>query len=177
MRPDDSFVGQPIRALQTMLRTIAQVDPDQINVIPDGVYSGQTTDAVRSFQENQGLPPTGTADQTTWEKIVEAYKPARTETMPGEPVYVTLNPGQTFRRGDEHHYMNLVQAMLKLLSQVYREFPVVALTGVFDAPTEEAVVYFQRLSNLPANGILDKTTWKHLVLQHALAADVLERMR
>jgi len=177
MKPDDSFVAQPIRALQTMLRTIAQVDADQINVIPDGVYSQQTADAVRSFQENKGLPPTGTADQATWERIVEAYRPARTETMPAQPIFITLNPGQTFRRGDTHHHINLVQAMLYLISQVYPQFPSVSLTGQFDAPTEEAIVLLQQLSNLPPNGILDKTTWKHLVLQHALASDILERMR
>lgn len=175
MRPEESFVGQPIRALQTMLRTIAQTDPEQINVIPDGVYSGQTADAVRSFQENKGLPPTGTADQATWDKIVEAYRPARTEAAPAEPIYITLNPGQTFRQGDRHHHINLIQAMLYLLNQVYPQFPSVNITGVYDAETEAAVLLLQQLSNLPANGILDKTTWKHLVLHHALAADRLGR--
>ena len=175
MRPDESFVGQPIRALQTMLRTIAQVDPMQINVIPDGVYTQQTADAVRSFQENRGLPPTGTADQTTWDRIVEAYRPARTEVMPAEPVYITLNPGQTFRPGDRHHHLNLVQAMLYLLSEVYEDFPALAMTGQLDGPTEEAIRLLQQLSGLPVNGILDKTTWKHLVLHHALAADILQR--
>ena len=175
MKPDESFVGQPIRALQTMLRTIAQMDGIQMNVIPDGVYTQQTTDAVRSFQENHGLPPTGITDQDTWEKIVEAYRPARTEIMPAEPVYITLNPGQTFRRGDRHHHLNLVQAMLYLLGQVYDGFPAPAMTGELDGATEEAIRIFQQLSGLPANGVLDKTTWKHLVLHHALAGDTLER--
>lgn len=174
MRPDESFVGQPIRALQTMLRTIAQVDENQINVIPDGVYSQQTVDAVRSFQENKGLPPTGTADQNTWEKIVEAYRPARTEMLPAQPVYISLNPGKSFRRGDRHHHISLIQAMLQLLSRVYSQFPDLGLTGQFDGPTEEAVRLLQTLSGLPVNGILDKNTWKYLVLHHALAADTLE---
>lgn len=175
MKPGESFVGQPIRSLQTMLRTIAQVDPNQISVIPDGVYSSQTTDAVRSFQENHGLSPTGNTDQDTWERIVQAYRPARIETEPAQPIYITLNPGQTFRKGDRHHHMNLVQAMLLLLSQAYEGFPAVALTGIFDDATEEAVLALQLLSELPANGILDKITWKHLVLHHAQAADLLER--
>lgn len=174
MRPEESFVGQPIRALQTMLRTIAQSDPNQISVIPDGVYSQQTADAVRSFQENRGLPPTGTADQNTWEQIAEAYRPARVEALPAEPVYINLNPGQSFQRGDRHHHISLIQAMLQLLSRVYLQFPQLALTGEFDGPTEDAVLLLQELSGLPANGILDKNTWKHLVLHHALAADRLE---
>lgn len=177
MKPGESFVGQPIRSLQTMLRTIAQIDPNQISVIPDGVYSSQTTDAVRSFQENHGLSPTGVTDQDTWERIVEAYRPAQIETEPAQPIFITLNPGQTFRKGDRHHHINLVQAMLLLLSEAYGGFPVVALTGIFDDATEIAVNTLQLLSDIPANGILDKTTWKHLVLHHAQAADKLERER
>lgn len=177
MKPGESFVGQPIRSLQTMLRTIARVDQNQISVIPDGVYTSQTSDAVRSFQENHGLSPTGATDQDTWERIVQAYRPARIETEPAQPIYITLNPGQTFKKGDRHHHINLVQAMLLLLSEAYEGFPAVALTGIFDEPTEAAVNALQLLSDIPANGILDKTTWKHLVLHHALAADKLQRER
>lgn len=177
MKPGESFVGQPIRSLQTMLRTIAQVDPKQISVIPDGVYTGQTTDAVRSFQENHGLPPTGVADQDTWNRIVEAYRPAETETAPAEPIYITLNPGKSFRKGDRSHHMNLVQAMLLTLAKAYPSFPVVALTGIFDDVTEEAVLALQLLSDLEANGVLDKNTWKNLVLQHAMTSDLLDRER
>ena len=59
MKPAESFVDQPIRALQTMLRTIASIEPGQINVMPDGIYGPQTSAAVRSFQRRQGLTPTG----------------------------------------------------------------------------------------------------------------------
>lgn len=175
MKPGESFVGQPIRSLQTMLRTIAQVDPRQISVIPDGVYSSQTTDAVRSFQENHGLTPNGTTDQETWERIVDAYGPAQIETSPAQPIFITLNPGQTFRKGDRYHHINLVQAMLLVMSQAYPGFPIVELTGVFDDATETAIIELQTLSGLPINGVLDKTTWKHLVLHHAQASDLLER--
>lgn len=175
MKPGESFVGQPIRGLQTMLRTIAQVNPSQVSVIPDGVYSNQTTDAVRSFQENNGLSPTGVVDQVTWERIVQAYLPAEIETSPAEPIYITLNPGQNFQKGDRHPHMNLVQAMLLLLSQAYSGFPTVNLTGIFDEATEAAVIALQLLSDLEPNGILDKQTWKHLVLHHAQAADKMER--
>lgn len=177
MKPGESFVGQPIRSLQTMLRTIAQVDPRQVSVIPDGVYTSQTTDAVRSFQENHGLPPTGVADQSTWEKVVQAYLPAEVETAPAAPVYITLNPGQVFRLGDTHHHINLVQAMLLLLSQAYPGFPVVTINGTFDEATKAAVTALQVLSNLDPTGVLDKTTWKHLVLHHAQAGDILDRRR
>ena len=174
MRPDESFVGQPVRSLQTMLRTIAQVDPRQVSVIPDGVYSPQTTQAVRSFQENNGLEPTGFTDQDTWERIVEAFRPADVEVSPAQPIYISLNPGQTFSPGDRHHHLLLVQAMLNLLAETWSEFPAVGFTGVLDRETEEALRYFQKLSVLPVTGVLDKNTWKQLVLHHANASNILD---
>lgn len=177
MKPGESFVGQPIRSLQTMLRTIAQTDPNQITVVPDGVYTNQTADAVRSFQENHDLPVTGSANQDTWDRIVAAYRPARIETSAAEPIFITLNPGQTFGPGDRHHHINLVQAMLLLLSEAYPDFPTVSFTGYYDSQTEQAIRTLQILSGLAPTGILDKQTWKELVLHHGAAADRLERER
>ena len=177
MKPNESFVGQPIRSLQTMLRTIAQVDPKQMTLIPDGVYTNQTAAAVRSFQENNSLPVTGVANQDTWDRIVSAYRPARIETEAAEPIFITLNPGQTFVPGQRHHHINLVQAMLILLAEAYPGFPAVSFTGVLDSDTEQAIRALQLLSGREPTGILDKRTWKELVLHHGAAADQLERER
>ena len=50
MRPLSSFVGQPIRSLQTMLRVIAEDDPSHLRIVPDGIYGPETTAAVSTFQ-------------------------------------------------------------------------------------------------------------------------------
>ena len=92
MKPEESFVAQPIRSLQTMLRTIAQVEANQPSLIPDGIYGPQTARAVSAFQRRYGLPVTGIVDQPTWERIVERYGNAVTETEPAEAIQITLNP-------------------------------------------------------------------------------------
>ena len=38
MRPPESFLNQPIRSLQTMLRVIAENNPAHERIIPDGIY-------------------------------------------------------------------------------------------------------------------------------------------
>ena len=38
-------------------------------VYPDGIYGPETTEAVRTFQQMEGLPVTGEADRETWERI------------------------------------------------------------------------------------------------------------
>lgn len=174
MKPEESFVGQPIRSLQTMLRTIAQVEPRQPSVIPDGIYSKQTSDAVSAFQRRKGLPVTGVTDNRTHEAIVKEFEGAVIETEPAQPIQITLNPGQVFSRGDEHHLLYLVQALLVIFSMTHGRIPMPELTGILDDDTAQSILAFQIFSDLEPTGKLDKQTWKHLSLQFSQAYDQLD---
>ena len=59
MKPGESFVGQPVRSLQTMLRVIAEDGGYIPTVVPDGIYGPQTATAVSTFQRRHALPITG----------------------------------------------------------------------------------------------------------------------
>ena len=174
MKPAESFVDQPIRSLQTMLRTIASVEPNQINVMPDGIYGSQTTAAVRSFQRRQGLNPTGVVDQATHERIVREYERAYIEAKKAQPVQITLDPGQVLRRGEQNNHIYLAQSMLTVLHLLDPSIPRPPHTGVLEVQTAEAVAAFQTIAGLPPTGEIDKRTWKDLALYYALAADQLE---
>ncbi len=173
MRPDESFVGQPIRSLQTMLRYIAQSDKRQPSVVPDGIYGPDTVAAVTVFQRNRGLPVTGVADIDTWEAIVREFEPARVEQEEAEPLFIILNPGQVIRQGESNPNLYLVQAILTVLSQLYGGVSAPSMTGILDIPTADSLSSFQQMSQLPATGELDKQTWKHLALHYPLAANLL----
>lgn len=176
MKPAESFVDQPIRSLQTMLRTIASVEPNQINVMPDGIYGSQTAAAVRSFQRRQGLNPTGAVDQATHERLVQEYERAYIEAQKAQPVQVTLEPGQVLRRGERNNHIFLVQSMLTVLHLLDPRIPRPPHTGVMDPATAEAVAGFQTIAGLPPTGEVDKRTWKDLALYYTLAADQLENL-
>ena len=79
MRPGESFIGQPIRSLQTMLQVIAENDSSHPPLIPDGIYGPDTVKAVSVFQRKHGLPVTGVTDLATWEAIHAVYAPALVE--------------------------------------------------------------------------------------------------
>ena len=70
MRPPETFLGQPIRSLQTMLWVIAQNADSYHTIIPDGIYGPETVQAVSQFQRRHGLPVTAITDQATWEAVV-----------------------------------------------------------------------------------------------------------
>lgn len=169
MRPRESFIAQPIRSLQTMLRVIREDAGYTDNVIPDGIYGSTTMEAVSQFQREHGLPVTGVTDQYTWERIEAEYQPARIRVDAAQPLQLILNPGQIIRKGEHHPYLFLIQAMLTALSEIYGSVSAPQMTGVLDIPTSEALSAFQYLSNLPQSGEVDKITWKHLALQYPLA--------
>ena len=174
MKPAESFVQQPVRSLQTMLRTIASIEPNQINVIPDGIYGSQTAAAVRSFQRRQGLNPTGVVDQATHERIIQEYEQAYIEAKKAQPVQINLDPGQILRRGEQNNHIYLAQSMLTVLHLLDSRIPLPPHNGILDPGTAESVAAFQSFAGLPPTGEIDKRTWKDLALYYALAADQLE---
>jgi murein L,D-transpeptidase YcbB/YkuD len=171
MRPPESFIGQPVRSLQTMLRVIAQEDDRQPSLIPDGIYGNQTTAAVSAFQRNHGIPVTGVADQDTWEAIVAVYEPALIRVGPAQPLEIILDPGHIIRRGDQEPNVYILQAILIVLSEIYASITPPGMNGVLDEATAAALEAFQSLSGLPETGELDKVTWKQLALHYPLAAN------
>ena len=172
MRPAESFLAQPIRSLQTMLRVIQEDGGHTDSIIPDGIYGSSTIQAVSAFQRQHGLPATGVTDQATWDRIVAEYTPALTRVGPAQPLQLILNANQVIRRGQRHPYLYLIQSMLTAISDAYGSVPAPQITGVLDLATAESISAFQYLSALPQTGEVDKITWKHLALQYPLAVNI-----
>lgn len=170
MRPGESFVEQPVRSLQTMLRVLAEDDNRLPAVVPDGIYGPSTMTAVSAFQRREGIPVTGIVDQPTWDSIVDHYEPALIRIDKAQPIEILIDPGQVFRRGDSSPYIYLLQSMLTQLSQDHPTIIYPGHSGRLDDDTAESLSEFQRLAGLPVTGDFDKITWKHLVLQFTLNA-------
>lgn len=173
MRPDETFVGQPIRSLQQMLRVIGENDDRLPSVVPDGIYGNDTVRAVSAFQRSAGLPMTGNADQETWEAIVARYEMALIEQAEAETLQIILDPGQVIRRGERNPNLYLVQAILIVLSQLYAGITPPGMSGVLDIATADSLASFQQMNLIPVTGELDKNTWKNLARHYPMAANAL----
>ena len=160
MRPPESFIAQPVRSLQTMLRVIAQEDVRQPSLIPDGIYGNQTIRAVTAFQRNNGLPATGVV-----------YESAAVRIGPAQPLEIILEPGEVLRRGNRSANIYVLQAVLQILSDAYSSITPPSHTGVLDDATVVSIQTFQELSGLPQTGEADKVTWKQLALHYPLASN------
>ena len=170
MRPGESFIEQPIRSLQTMLRVIAEDDQGLPTVIPDGIYGPSTMVAVTALQRREGLPITGITDEVTWDRIVAAYEPAIVRIGKAEPIEILLEPGQIIALGQSSPYVYLLQSMLTQLSKDHQTINRPPHTGILDNDTHRSLKSFQQLAALPVTGTLDRITWKHLVRQFTLNA-------
>ena len=170
MRPPESFIEQPIRDLQTMLRVLAEDDRTLPTVVPDGIYGPTTMNAVTAFQRREGLPITGIVDQLTWDQIVVAYEPAIIRVGKAQPIQIVLDPSQIFKLGDSSPYIFLLQSMLTQLSRDHPTINPPGHSGIMDEDTVRALRAFQQLANLTQTGEFDKITWKHLVHQFELNA-------
>lgn len=170
MRPTESFIEQPIRSLQTMLRVLAEDDRRLPTVIPDGIYGPTTMHAVSAFQRREGIVVTGVTDQQTWEAVVASYEQAIIRVGKAEPIEIIMDAGQIFRLGDQSPYIYLLQSMLIQLANEHSKIRPPEHTGIFDDLTSDAVTDFQNLAGLPPVGEVDKITWKHLVRQYSLFA-------
>ena len=172
MRPAESFMGQPVRSLQTMLRVISEDDPTLPTVVPDGIYGQETMTAIAAFQRRNSIPVTGITDQLTWETIVKAYDEAFIRIHKAQPIEIIMDPVKVYRRGESSPYLYLLQSMLVYLSKYHSTIPEPPHNGILDLGTSEALVGFQLLAGLPPTGELDKITWKYLVNQFTLNANI-----
>ena len=118
MRPFESYISQPIRSLQTMLRVIGEDDATLPPVVPDGIYGQQTIQAVTAFQRKYALPVTGITDQKTWDSIVSVYEPALIRVGKAQPIEIIMDPGQVYRLGDSDPNLYLMQSMLIILKHL-----------------------------------------------------------
>ena len=140
MRPGESFVQQPVRSLQTMLRVIAEDDPSLPVLIPDGIYGPATMIAVTAFQRKAGIPVTGIVDESTWTQIAAAYEPALIRIGKAEPIEILLEPGQVILLGESSPYVFLLQGMLMQLSKDYSEISQPEFDGILGNDTANFIM-------------------------------------
>ena len=164
-----TFLGRPVRSLQTMLRMISKMCPEIPPVIPDGIYGQSTMRAVTALQRYAHLPATGVVDQATWDETVRMYRDACEHQMPPQPLELRLRPGQCIAPGEENLHMMLVEAMFCALAKVYGNVPPVEINGKNDEGCARAIRWLQTLSDLPATGELDRRTWRYLAGLYRLA--------
>lgn len=154
--------GRPVFDLQDSLRFLARYDPDLPLITADGVFGSETKNAVTAFQQKYNLPPSGEADEETWNTIREEFR--RQKALRSAPNLLTAFPGvlHTVEPGNTDDTVLFIQIILRALARTFLDFTFVSLTGTYDPPTQTEIRRFQRRVLLPETGVTDKLTWDQL---------------
>ncbi len=156
--------GDVIRSLQYFLSVIAFFDPEVPDVALDGVFGGQTENAVRAIQRQAGLAEDGIVGRDTWNAIVDTYSDALA-SIRGEYGELSdeIYPGRVLSEGSEGREVLVLQGFINQAAQRYSYIPTVAEDGVFGSATEDAVRAIQSENGIPVSGIVGPLTWGRVV--------------
>ena len=159
--------GDEVRRLQIRLNRISDNYPSIPKIaLPDGVFSFDTEDAVKRFQEIFGLTPDGVVGNATWYKVLFIYNAVkRLNELNSEGITlseVTDQFSEATRLGDTGDNVRNIQYLLAYLAQFYDRIPPVSLDGIYGEATENAVKAFQSLFELDVTGEVDLKTWDAL---------------
>ena len=159
--------GDAVRALQIRLNRISDNYPSIPKIaIPDGVFSYDTEDAVRKFQEIFSLTPDGIVGKSTWYQTQFIYNAVkRLNELDSEGISLSEVSDQydeSLRPGAQGIEVANLQYFINYMSAFYDTVPPLTIDGIYGPSTEAAVRAVQRTFGLPVTGILDLDTWETL---------------
>ncbi len=161
--------GEYVRAIQRQLLRIRQ-DYPAIPVISSstGYFGPETEAAVRAFQQIFDLTQDGIVGPATWYALSRVYTSVTgLSELEGEglplPDAVVPYPGRLLRQGSRGDAVRTLQRYLNDLASAYGALLPVSTDGIFGSQTRNAVLAFQRLFDLTADGIVGPMTWNRLM--------------
>ncbi|MDR1541629.1 MAG: peptidoglycan-binding protein [Clostridiales bacterium] len=159
--------GDDVRVMQNYLNRIRENYPliPQIRN-PNGIFSFDTANAVKVFQQIFGMRVDGIIGKATWYKISFVYsgiKKLAELKGEGDSIKVGSNPPTSvLREGARGTYAATLQFLLNYIGIFYPGVQSVKENATFDAQTKASVISFQSLFGLIADGVVGPATWRML---------------
>lgn len=159
--------GNEVRYKQVQLNRISRNYPAIPKINPvDGIFGQETEAAVKEFQRIFNLTPDGIIGPATWYRIIYLFNSVKrlseldSEGIAAEELSKEF-PG-ALAPGDTGPNVRNLQYFLAVVGEFYDTVPQIEITGVYDQPTENAVLAFQQTYGLPQDGIVGINTWQDL---------------
>lgn len=159
--------GLDVQTIQTYLNRIRRNYP-AIPAITDaaGNFGSSTKAAVTKFQSIFNLTPDGIVGKSTWYKISSLYtavtRLAELDSEGNTLGIGTVPPSSVLRQGSSGPDVITLQYLLNIVSEYYPGIPRPAQDGIFGSGTRQAVIAFQQIMGLQADGIVGPLTWNSL---------------
>ena len=119
-----------------------------------------------TFQSQNGLAVDGIVGRDTWIAIQQSYNMLLSD-LPAEYRQFSdqIYPGRFLVFGDTGEAVRQLQSNLRTISLNDPAIPEVAVTGVYDAATQSAVLALQRQLGIEQTGAVGPLLWVEIVNQ------------
>ena len=158
-----------IYAVQTMLSAISRYDSSVPLIVPDGIYSAETANAVRQFCITRGLEVRDTVDNTVFYAIAGEYR-AILNNHSGNPIRVDVFPEVlkkgTLQMGDAQTDITIIQSMFADMADICEEYSAVEINGVYDEKTENALSRVRAVYKVGSEELIDIETWNAVAREY-----------
>ena len=152
--------GSAVRRVQFWLRMAASLYTALPTPGVDGIFGGDTENAVRRFQSYFGLGVDGVVGRATWNKLTEVYRGVTNSLL--SP---SLRPGEypgVLRPGSRGNPVRELQYYLVLLAAYNGGMNAPVIDGIYGSGTSRAVRDWQSLQGLGVDGIVGPATWSSI---------------
>ncbi len=159
--------GNDVQSIQVRLNRISANYPAIPKINPvNGIFTGNTENAVKKFQEIFNLTQDGIVGPATWYKIQFIYNGIkRLSELDSEGLTVEELSRQfpeTLSEGSRGDGVRIVQYFLSYVSLYNNTIPKISIDGIYGPATKNAVEAFQEEYGLPVTGIVNEETYSTL---------------
>ena len=159
--------GLDVQTIQTYLNRIRRNYPAIPAITDESSYFGNSTAAaVKKFQSIFNLTSDGIVGKSTWYKLSSIYTAVtKLAELNGEGDTLgigTVPPNSVLRQGSRGQDVITLQYLLNFISEYYPGIPAPTQDGIFGSNTAQAVMAFQQMMRLNADGIVGSQTWQKL---------------
>ena len=162
MELEQEMLSNPVRNLQYMLWRLATRYPFLPKLAMDGLFGGETLEAVMLFQRELAPPVTGVVDQRTWDAIHSAWVDLERDVSPTRSLRIFPGEGFQVSPGMSGDYMILPQTMFQILRKKLSGIVDAAPDGYHGDASVENTRWLQGLAQLEQTGVMDRKTWDML---------------
>ncbi len=168
--------GDPVRSVQRWLNILSSLYRDIPSISEEtGFFGNETELALKAFMRRFGLDGASKVDKKIWVALSKAAEDAVIkiendmtaspilQEESSEPKEYAPYPGEILRQGDRGKDVVTLQNYLIDLSRLYEQIPKIEADGIFGKETRAAVVAFQKLFGLSADGLVGPITWDTMI--------------
>lgn len=155
--------GREVEKLQELLLDVVTLYPSLPIVTIDGIFNSETKNAVKEFQELNGLTPSGIVDDMTWNKLqyLSNKNPNRVDALVNGVDFLDQSEN-IISEGSTGDFVKELQEYLNIAADKYPNINKLKVDGIFGPKTKAAVIEFQKLNDLTPDGIVGTNTWEVL---------------